>query len=105
MAIQTEQIYGRREFHVDDISSWEGFEKICHFFGDLGAEVLSRNDGPDARVWKMKMNDVTISIVHDDMVGNFFFAEEIGGEPVASEMAAKLDERIRAMIQRPATVA
>jgi hypothetical protein len=52
----------------------------------------------------MKVSNETISIVHDDMAGNFFFAEEIGGETVIYEMAAKLDDRIRTIIQRPATV-
>ncbi len=45
MSIQIEQIGERQEFHVEDASSWDDFEQICHFFIEhLGASVLSEND-------------------------------------------------------------
>lgn len=95
MSIQIEQIGKRQEFHVEDASSWDDFEQICHFFVEhLGARVLSENDGPDARVWEMGINDETVTVVHDDMIGNYFFAEKPEGEPAAKEMAAKLDEQM-----------
>ncbi len=97
MAIQREHSYGRLEFHVEDISSWDGFDEICRFFIEhLGAELLSKNDGPDARVWKMRVNGETVNVVHDDMIGNFFFADRKGGEPIVGELAQRLDERIKA---------
>ncbi|HEU4855611.1 MAG TPA: hypothetical protein VFS89_10095 [Nitrosospira sp.] len=61
---------------------------------------MSQNDGPDARVWKIKVNDEVISVVHDDMIGNFFFPEKLEGERTAKEMAAKLDEQIRAVAEQ-----
>lgn len=85
-------------FHVHDFSSWEEFEEICNFFiGRCGAELLSRVDGPDARVWKIRLNDATIHVVHDDMIGNFFFPEESAGKDVAQDLAAMLREGIRLM--------
>lgn len=100
MTTQIEQVGERRAFHVRDISSWDGFEQICHFFIErLGAELVSQNDGPDARVWKIKVNDEAMSVVHDDMIGNFFFPEKSEGERTAKEMAAKLDEQIRVIAE------
>lgn len=96
MAIQQEQSNGRVEFHIEDIASWDGFEEICRYFVEyLGAEVLSTNDGPDARAWKMKMNNEMLYIVHDDLIGNFFFAVRPEGNPVAIEASGILSERIR----------
>ena len=96
MAIEEEYSNGRLEFHIEDIASWDGFEEICRFFSEhLKSEVLSKNDGPDARVWKMKIDNEILCVVHDDMVGNFFFAERAEGNSVAAQMANKLSERIR----------
>ena len=98
MAIEREHFRGRLEFHIEEISSWDGLEQICRFFIEhLGAELLSKSDGPDCRVWKVRMNNETIVVVHDDMAGNFFFSERNEGEPVASEIADKLAERIQAV--------
>jgi hypothetical protein len=96
MAIKSKHYNGRLEFHVEEISWWDGLEEICRFFVEqLGAELLSKCDGPDARAWSVRMNNETIVVVHDDMDGNFFFAERKEGEPVANEMANKLAERIQ----------
>ena len=87
---------GRLDFLIEDISSWDGFEEICCFFVEhLGAELLSKIEAPDGRAWSVRMNNETIVVVHDDMRGNFFFAERKEGEPVANEMANKLAERIQ----------
>ncbi|MES2793166.1 MAG: hypothetical protein V4719_26380 [Planctomycetota bacterium] len=96
MTIEQEHSNGRTEFHVNGIASWDGFERICRFFSEhLNAEFLSKNDGPDARVWKMKLDNEILVVVHDDMVGNFFFAERQEGNSVAVKIAHELSERIR----------
>jgi hypothetical protein len=98
MPIQQERSFGRVEFHVEDISTWNGFEEICRFFVEhLGATHVSQNDGPDARVWKVQLKGEIINVVHDDMVGNFFFAERNEAEAIASQIAEKLNERIQSV--------
>ena len=39
------------------------------------------------------------------MIGNYFFAEKPEGEPVAKEIAAKLDEQIRVVAEQQTAAA
>lgn len=43
----------------------------------------------------MKLDNEILVVVHDDMVGNFFFAERQEGNSVAVKIAHELSERIR----------
>src|SRR5438128_11472303 len=98
MSIEREHHLGRTEFHVEEISSWDGFDQICRYLMEhLNAELLSQVDGPDARVWEFRVAGSFIVVVHDDMAGNFFFAKQKEGESTAELLASKLDERIKAV--------
>jgi hypothetical protein len=47
-------------------------------------------------VWKVRVKGEIINVVHDDMIGNYFFAERSEAERIASELAERLNEQIQA---------
>src|SRR5437868_6630617 len=95
MAIIRVRSSGHMEFHVEDIPSWQGFEEIVDFFiENFGVRVISKADGAGERAWELQLDNIILRIVHDDMIGNYFFAELDDGDEVVGEMADRLEKRI-----------
>jgi len=80
---------------VEDLESWEGFDKLVQYFSnEYDCEVFSKVDGPDARLWEIGIKGQIVNLVHDDMLGNFFYSKNASAEPLLESLASKLEKRI-----------
>jgi hypothetical protein len=52
--------------------------------------VVERLDGPDSRVFELIVRGENITLVHDDLLGNRFFAKTASAEPLVRELAEGL---------------
>jgi hypothetical protein len=83
------------EVHIPAIQSWDGLDTIANFFVEhFDGSILERLDGPDARILHMDVRGESIVLVHDDLLGNRFFAQQSTGEGVVRHLA---DGLIRAL--------
>jgi len=81
--------------HVGDIESWDGFEEIAKYFEMFfDAIIINKADGVDARSWEMKIKQFPITLVHDDLLGNFFYSEDPAGEKLVKDLAEVIKKRI-----------
>ena len=73
----------------------EGFDKLVQYFSnEYDCEVFSKVDGPDARLWEIGIKGQIVNLVHDDMLGNFFYSKNASAEPLLESLASKLEKRI-----------
>lgn len=88
--IETSEEHGI-EVHVPAIASWDGLDTLATFFVDhFGASILERIDGPDAQVIKVDIKGLQFVLVHDDLLGNKFYAQNKVGEKIARSLAEGL---------------
>jgi hypothetical protein len=83
---------------VPGVPGWEGIEQLWRYLHlHFGAACVSRVDGPDARLWTVKVRGMTLQLEHEDPYGNMIISCEPGSEPILREIAADLDRRLRGM--------
>mgnify|MGYP001767893570 CR=1 FL=1 len=86
---------GLLEYHVNDISSYEGFDSLVEFFTavELGV-LLDIKEGPGTRLALIEFGSVKIQLVFSDQIGNYFYAVDVAGCAKAKELAKDIEDRI-----------
>jgi hypothetical protein len=74
-----------------DYQSYEALEEISEVLVKLNFEVIRKVDGPDSRIWTMKIDDVFVELINDDPHGNFLR----GNSPDAKQKLKDLYPRIK----------
>lgn len=86
---------GRLEYHVNDISSYDGFDNLVEFFTSIEhGRLTEEKEGPGTRLALIGFGDVNIQLVFSDQIGNYFYAINDSGVLKAKELAAAIEKRI-----------
>jgi hypothetical protein len=65
------------------ITTYEQFERIAEILQDeFGAEMVSKLDGPDARLWKMRIDSSNFELNHYSSIGNWIVCREENGRNI-----------------------
>src|SRR3990167_3244872 len=84
------------EITIVAIPDWDGYDKLILFLTKhYDAIIIAEYDGPDARRWILKCHDQIIELIHDDMFGNYLLAPTVESEPIVTEIANDLEERLK----------
>lgn len=60
-----------------DNEDWNGFDKIMiRLKKEFNAAVIEKNDGPESRVWHIKIDGVPLSL-HNNPYGNYLKATSV----------------------------
>ena len=86
---------GFLEFHVNDISSYDGFDNLVEFFTSFGFGCLiEEKEGPGTRLALIEFDNVKIQLVYSDQIGNYFYAIDDIGLVKAKSLAEDIEKRI-----------
>lgn len=70
------------------LEDWEAFEVIANtIIEKLNAQVKEKLDGPDARVWVFRVNDIDFSL-HNNPYGNYLMATTEPSKEILKQIAA-----------------
>jgi hypothetical protein len=63
------------EVEISGFETWEDFDQIAEFIRTRYKTLLIQKvDGPDARICRLKLDDIEVLLIFDDMIGNFIRA-------------------------------
>jgi hypothetical protein len=80
---------------ISDIPDWEGFYKLLQFVQKrYNAEIISKADGPDARVCILSCKGKKFKLIFMDDYGNYFEPFSQNDEPIVLEICADLEKRL-----------
>lgn len=83
------------EYHVNDISSYEGFDSLVEFFTSIErGSLLRETKGPGTRIAEIAFDGIKIKLVFSDQIGNYFFPIDSSGFEKAKKLAKSLEKRI-----------
>lgn len=86
---------GRLEYHVNDISSYDGFDNLVEFFTSIEhGSLTDEKEGPGTRLALIEFGNVKIQLVFSDQIGNYFYAIDDLGLLKAKELAGAIEKRI-----------
>jgi hypothetical protein len=82
---------------VPGVSGWDGFEKLYSYLErSWGASCISSADGPDARLWVLRIRNVTLNLEFEDPWGNRIVSTSLESSDLLREIAANLRQRFSA---------
>ncbi|WP_203141005.1 hypothetical protein [Marinobacter mangrovi] len=71
---------GTVKHHINDISSYEGFDSLVAFFTSIEfGSLLDEKEGPGTRLALIEFGGVKIQLVFSDQFGTFFMPQMILG--------------------------
>ena len=74
------------KIHILKGEDWEGFDEIVEYL------IKSLNvDGPDARRWILKQNNIIFEFIHSDGFGNYLLAPTKESEIIIKNIANNID--------------
>ena len=86
---------GMLEYHVNDISSYEGFDDLVEFFTSIEhGSLIDEKEGPGTRLAIIEFGNVRIQLVFSDQIGNYFYAVDDLGTMIAKKLAEDLEKII-----------
>lgn len=86
---------GVLEYHVNDISSNDGFDSLVEFLTSIeGGVLLDENEGPGTRLALIEFGCARIQLVFSDQIGNYFYAIDATGCEKVKSLARAIEKRI-----------
>ena len=80
------------EIHILQGEDWEGFDEIVGYLvKSLNIIVSESIDGPDARRWILKQDNIIFELIHDDVFGSYLLAPTKESEIVIKNIANNID--------------
>ena len=81
---------------VEGLSDCSGVDTIARFFCKrFRASILDEIEGPDARVVAMRIEDHSIVVSYDDLLGTKVYSHDPCGEHFVLELAESLREFLK----------
>lgn len=81
---------------ISAIKDWEGFEKLAEYIKRFHqAELIEACDGPDARRWFYRIDDIQIELIHDDLFGNYLCSPDLNGKEIIDNIGKALEEKLK----------
>lgn len=85
------------EVHVPGVPGWEGFDQLTRYLEKhFSAVVLSTVDGPDARLRRLRVQDLELFLDYEDPFGNTIVAADPESallRAIAEDLTRRLNER------------
>jgi len=101
-AVSFSQHNGRTRCDVHNVPDWDGLEKLARFLEKYyAATILERIDGPDARRWVLRVNDIQVELQHEDPYGNALLAVDAEGDDLVRVIGDDLGARLAGVEPQP----
>lgn len=76
-------------YYIEEMGDWDDFPVIIEkVASSLGAVVVKRGDGPDARYCFLLIEGYEVIFTHNDMFGNCFYSRDPNAHDVLEKIAA-----------------